>query len=667
MQSSNRTTDNDTPKQPRHLLEQLELLTRENKLLEQALQEHQALVQALFNQSPTATILVDRQGRIVGYNHAREELGGRLPQIGEIMYKDYANRHEMDMYGELMHCIEIEETRHFLEQKYNDKYIDITISPYSNGAIIMSEDVTKRKTAEEAVRHAEHEKHLILSSVSEIVCYQNLNHKIMWVNRAGGDIVGRNPESLVGELCYSIWGKRKSPCEECPIDRVVETRKPFHFEYNASDGTIWERTIYPAVDEHNELTGIVIVMLNITQRKKIAEEREKIQAQLVQAQKMEAVGTLAGGVAHDFNNLITAIHGIIDLAIEHLDKTDPLYADLVDVYQAAERASDLTRQLLLFSRQHPTQFQMTNVNNLITDLLKMLKRLIGEDIVITPDFEEKLWNIKADRGTLEQVIMNLALNARDAMPLGGRLTIRTENVILDESYCSVIHEAKPGRYVRITLADSGMGIHKEMIHRIFEPFFSTKEPGKGTGLGLSVVYGIVKQHQGWINVYSELDHGTEFKIYIPSINEQIPVLQEPEKSTSLEKLCGDGEKILIVEDESCVRDFAERALSRHGYQVFAASTAVEAMELFNEHRDSIDLVFTDVVLPDLNGIDLLDDILFQKESLPVMVCSGYTDSKSQWMVIKKKGYRFLQKPYSLYDLLCAIRETIQKEKDSSDK
>lgn len=661
MQSSNRTTDNDTSKQSEHLLQQIDTLTRENQHLEHALKEQHALVQALFNQSPTATILVDRQGKIVGYNHAREELGGRLPQIGGIMYKEYANRHETDMYGEMIQCIECNETRHFLEQKYNDKYLDITISPYSNGAIIMSEDVTKRKMAEEAVLHAEHEKHMILSSVSEIVCYQDLNHRIKWVNRAGGDIVGRNPESLVGEICYAVWGNRQSPCEECPVDQIIQTRKPFRFEYNASDGTTWERTVYPAVDEHHELTGVVIVMLNVTQRKKISEDREKIQAQLVQSQKMEAVGTLAGGVAHDFNNLITAIHGIIDLAIEHLDKSDPLYADLVDVYQAAERASDLTKQLLLFSRQHPTQFRLTNINRLVTDLLKMLKRLIGEDIIVLTQLEEKLWNIKADYGTMEQVIMNLALNARDAMPHGGKLTIRTENVILDESYCSVIHDASPGRYVRVTLSDSGIGIQKEMIHRIFEPFFSTKEPGKGTGLGLSVVYGIVKQHKGWINVYSEIKHGSEFKIYIPAVTEQIAILQEPEHSKSLEKLRGNGERILIVEDETCVRDFAERALSRHGYEVFAASSAIEAMELFKEYMDKIDMIFTDVVLPDLNGIDLLDDILFQKENLNVMVCSGYTDSKSQWQVIKQKGYRFLQKPYSLYDLLSAIRETIQKD------
>lgn len=410
--------------------------------------------------------------------------------------------------------------------------------------------------------------------------------------------------------------------------------------------------------EEEFLTAVVNTLAGIIQRKKAEEEKEKIQAQLLQAQKMEAIGTLTGGVAHDFNNLLTAIQGYTELAMREVDEADPLYMDLKQVLRAAGRAAGLTRQLLLFSRKQPMELTPLNINQTVDSLLKMLNRLIGEDIAIKTDLEPDLWTVRANEGKIEQVIMNLAGNARDAMPEGGELIIKTENVTLDEDYCKVIPESRPGKFVYLSVADTGVGMDKEILQRIFEPFFSTKEVG--TGLGLSVVYGIVKEHEGWINVYSEPGQGSTFKVYLPAF--YVEPEDETEETVSLQELRGRGERILLVEDEEGVREFVRRALSENGYVVFEATSAEEALDIFERAKGRFRLVFSDVVLPDESGLQLVDQLLFRKPELRVLLSSGYADQKSQWPVICERGFRFLQKPYALPDLLRAIREAVEQAK-----
>jgi signal transduction histidine kinase/CheY-like chemotaxis protein len=388
------------------------------------------------------------------------------------------------------------------------------------------------------------------------------------------------------------------------------------------------------------------------------QEKEKLQAQLLQAQKMEAVGTLAGGVAHDFNNLLTAIQGYTEIALLDVEKAEPLSNNLEQIHCAAERATSLTRQLLLFSRRQPMEFAAIKVNRTIEGLSKMLKRLIGEDIVIKTDMEPDLWTIQADAGNIEQVFMNLALNARDAMPEGGILSIKTQNVTIDQEYCKVIPEARPGKFVCLSVADTGIGMDSAVLQRIFEPFFTTKEFGKGTGLGLSVVYGIVKQHEGWINVYSEPRQGSVFKVYLPSCS--IELKDEAEEKISLEKIKGQGERILLVEDENAVREFTAKVLGDNGYKVFAASHAKEAVAIFQREQGKFHMIFSDIVLPDRNGLQLVDQLLKRNPKLLILLSSGYSDDKSQWPAIHEKGFRFLQKPYSIPDLLQAVKEVIEK-------
>jgi CheY-like chemotaxis protein len=343
-----------------------------------------------------------------------------------------------------------------------------------------------------------------------------------------------------------------------------------------------------------------------------------------------------------------------------VDQTSPLYRDLNQIRLAAGRAASLTRQLLLFSRRQPMELTPCNLNSIFEDLLKMLRRLIGEDITINTDLKADLWTILADAGNIEQVIMNLAVNARDAMTDGGKITIKTENVRLDEEYCKTYTYARPGTFVCLSVEDTGIGMDRETIQHIFEPFFTTKETGKGTGLGLSVVYGIIKQHEGWINVYSEPGQGTTFKIYLPAS----PVKHEDEKKEkiSLEGLQGNGERILLVEDEEPVRNLVARAMSKNGYVVTVARNAEEAMDIFEKEGRNFHLVFTDVVLPNKSGLQLIDHLLSRKPELPVLLSSGYTDQKSQWSIIQKRKYRFLQKPYTIPDLLKIIREILEQAK-----
>jgi len=386
------------------------------------------------------------------------------------------------------------------------------------------------------------------------------------------------------------------------------------------------------------------------------EELRETQDQLLQAQKMEAVGRLAGGVAHDFNNLLTAISGYAELLSCDASLSESVQGDIGQIRKAAGQAASLTRQLLAFSRRQPLQPVVIDLNRIVVDTDAMLRRLIGEDIELVTTLDEASCQAKADPGQLEQVMINLAVNARDAMPEGGKLTVTTRHVVLDSKACATIHDARPGSFVCLSIEDTGSGIERDILDQIFEPFFSTKGPTKGTGLGLAVVYGIIRQHGGWINVFSEPNQGTAFKVYLPSIQDTRSASEESTTTDESNVARGAGQRILLVEDEEAVRELASRALKENGYVVFEAGAYEEALELFEREGGNFDLVFSDVVLPDKSGIRLIDDLLSRRPDLQILVSSGYTDQKSQWPVIQEKGFRFLQKPYSLVDLLGTVDE-----------
>jgi two-component system cell cycle sensor histidine kinase/response regulator CckA len=393
-------------------------------------------------------------------------------------------------------------------------------------------------------------------------------------------------------------------------------------------------------------------------RKKAEEEKKKMEEQLLQAQKMEAIGRLTGGVAHDFNNLLTAIRGYTDMALDQADAGTQLFQDLREIQISAERAMNLTRQLLLFSRRQPMEFSYIDFNILVENLMGLLHRIIGEDIEVHYHLASDPLVVYADQTSIEQVLMNLVVNARDAMQDGGLITIKTDRILISEENRTEQTDASPGDYIKFSVIDTGTGMDAETQNHIFEPFFSTKEFGKGSGLGLSVVYGIVQQHKGWIHVTSDVDKGSVFEVYLPLVT-----MRRAEKKTQQEiqsiLAMGHGERIMVIEDEDSVRHFAMRALSRGGYTVFTASNEQEAMEVFNREQGNLHLIFSDVVLPNMNGIKLIEKLLILNPEIKVLMSSGYTDQKSQWKIIREKGYPFLQKPYTFETLLRNIHELLK--------
>src|SRR5881296_3818073 len=389
------------------------------------------------------------------------------------------------------------------------------------------------------------------------------------------------------------------------------------------------------------------------ERKRAEEALRQSEARLRQAQKMEAVGRLAGGVAHDFNNLLTVITSYSDLLLEDLGPADPKRDDVQQIRKAAEGAAALTRQLLAFSRQQVLQPKALDLKATVAGTEKLLKRLIGEDIQLTTVLARDLGVVKADPGQIEQIIINLAVNARDAMPTGGRLTIEVANVDMDETYVRGHAPAGPGRYVMLALSDTGIGMDQQTKARIFEPFFTTKAPGKGTGLGLATVYGIVKQSGGFIWVYSEPGHGTSFKIYLPRVDEPVSPAGAPAP-----QVVGGSETVLVVEDVAAVRAVTRQMLERQRYCVLEAANGATALSLARQHQSAIHLLVTDVVMPEVSGRELADQLVQLRPDMRVLFMSGYTDDAVVRHGILQEGIAYLQKPFTPDTLARKVRAVL---------
>ncbi len=416
------------------------------------------------------------------------------------------------------------------------------------------------------------------------------------------------------------------------------------------DGSFWEAdsVITPVRDAAGTLVGYLQLTRDVTR------ERE-LEAQLRQTQKMETVGRLAGGIAHDFNNLLTAISGYSQLLLADLAADDPHRADVAQIDRAAGRATELTHQLLAFSRRQVLQPVVVDLNTIVRGIAPMLRRLLGEDVALRTTLASDLGAVRADPGQIEQVIVNLAVNARDAMPSGGTLTLETANIELDDRFVEAHSEVTPGHYVRLVARDTGSGMDAETLARIFEPFFTTKDLGKGTGLGLATVYGIVKQSGGYIYVTSEPDAGAAFSVYLPQVDE--PVSPGRGMPAAGDAALGDAETVLVVEDETAVRDVVRTVLERHGYRVLAAGDASEALAIATAHPASIDLLLTDVVLPGLSGPELAEQLRDTRSGLRVLFTSGYAETTS--LDLAALGpHAYLAKPFTLDGLARKVREAL---------
>ncbi len=462
-------------------------------------------------------------------------------------------------------------------------------------------------------------------------------------------------------LSHTAWDVYSSPADrEAFVSRLLIEGILTNFEacYRKKDGSqVWvleNATLLEA--ENGKPAQIEGTLVDIT-------ERRQLEEQFRQAQKMEAVGRLAGGIAHDFNNMLTVIKGYSQLLNDEVGQNQRLRHAAEEINEAADRAASLTRQLLAFSRRQVLEPKVLSLNEVVVNMDKMLRRLIGEDVELVPVTDPALGRVKADPGQLEQVIMNLAVNARDAMPDGGKLTIETANVELDATYARGHISVQPGSYVMLAVSDTGCGMDAQTQSQIFEPFFTTKERGKGTGLGLATVYGIVKQSGGYIWVYSELGHGSTFKVYLPRVEEPVKVTAEARKP--LEVPARGTETILLVEDEESVRQLTRECLTSNGYTVLDAKDGMEAIQIAERHEGHIDLLLTDVVMPPISGRVLAQCLAPLRPTMKVLYISGYTDDVIVRHGVLDQGTAFLQKPFTKQALINKVREVLEQDKPAA--
>ena len=499
---------------------------------------------------------------------------------------------------------------------------------------------------------------LITENAADMIAVLDSEGGRLYTSPSYERILGYPPEEMEETPLFDlVHPEDRKLVEEAMKDAGTGTGRRFEHRMRHRDGTwrLLESTVSTIQNDDGKGTKLVIVNRDITGRRRLEE-------QFRQSQKMEAVGRLSGGIAHDFNNILGVIIGYGEILQERMDPKDELATCVEEVLQAGRRAAALTRQLLAFSRQQVLEPKVIDVNSIIMDLEKMLRRLIGEDIELTTALDSTLGRIKADSGQIEQAILNMAVNARDAMPDGGKLVIKTENAEMDEiAVRKYSYPVKPGRYVLLTVSDTGVGMNVATQAHIFEPFFTTKEKGKGTGLGLATVYGVVKQSDGYIEVHSELGHGATFRIYLPIVDAPI----DREKRPAAKSMPASGnETILLAEDEQNLRTLTRNVLESLGYKILDAATGEDAFEISRQYSGRIDLIVTDVVMPGMNGPALADHVTRYRPDVKVLYISGYT-GQAVGQGVLPAGCNFLPKPYTRENLAKKVREALHTEPTSA--
>lgn len=631
----------------------------ERRRVEEALRESEERYRTLAESAEDEIFIIDRQDRIAYVNSfAAARLGGtRKDVVGKptsAMFSHETADKQLQNLQQVFRSGRALSSEARMPSPQGEVWLHTRLTPIRdhNGEVAsvlgISRDITARKQTEEQLQKLVH---AVEQSPSSIVI-TDVQGNIEYVNPKFTEITGYSLEEAIGK------NPRILKSEETPPERYKqlwdtissgrEWRGEFHNKRKNGE-LFWEYAlISPIKNEQEKITHYVAIKEDISSRKSLEE-------QLRQAQKMEAVGRLAGGVAHDFNNLLTAINGYSELVLNRLGHNDPIRKDIEEIKKAGERAATLTCQLLAFGRKQVLQPRVLDLNAVVIDMEKMLLRLISEDIELKAQLEPELGHVKADPGQLEQIIVNLVVNARDAMPRGGTLALTTKNVTVDKSFAARHVGMSPGRYVRLSVCDTGYGMDAETKSHLFEPFFTTKTKGKGTGLGLSTVYGIVKQSNGYIHVTSEIGIGTTFDVYLPSVEWR----EAKKESEGGLKEQPDGlETILLVEDEEMIRTLGIEILQMKGYTVLAAFDGAEALAISERYEGPIHLLLTDVVMPQMGGRELAERLTKMRPETKVIYMSGYTDDAIVHYGVRETGIAFLQKPFKPDALTQKVREVL---------
>ena len=656
----------------------------------------------IFNNSPLGIELYDHDGIMIDINQRACEMFAMKPQscIHKVTLNDHPNYQSSDLRKQLNKGREIRQkiklslqTTSNETEKTETRYYQIITTPLMHisptiGYFTQIFDITEQELSRIKLREEKEFLNAIVDTNHIIIVGLDKQHLIRIFSKGAEEITGYSRAEVLGEdwcalflgfenqknldtvwksaweqdykaFKHSLANRDKPDVEWDPIQEgnTYTVTGPLQTRDGTIKTILWQNTkIYSGVDESLHLH--ISIGMDITDRKQAKVEKEKLESQLHQAQKMESVGRLAGGVAHDFNNMLSVILGNAEIAMEDLEPTHSVRENLQEINNAALRSSDVVRQLLAFARKQTIAPKVLDLNEAVQKMLKMLRRLIGEDINLSWNPMLNLWPVKIDTSQIDQILANLCVNARDAISGVGKLTIETGRQTFGTEYCKEHPGFIPGDFVVLAVSDNGCGMDKDTMKNLFEPFYTTKEMGKGTGLGLATVYGIVKQNNGFINVYSEPDQGTTFRIYLPRYLAETEILEE--KPADPINLLGT-ETILLVEDEPSILGMTRMMLERMGYKVIAAGTPGEAIALAHEHAGEIHLLMTDVVMPEMNGRDLARNILSVYSNLKLLFMSGYTTNVIAHQGVLDEGVQFIQKPFSKNDLAIKLREVLDED------
>jgi PAS domain S-box-containing protein len=646
----------------------------DQKNAEEALRESEERYRMVVSSAREGIILQDNRGNILTWNGAAEEIFGI--SAAEALKHTSMSR-DWNTYGEDGSELKghdhpslrtlatgepcqnvvmkiVRDTGEFSWVNVNTNPIFKTDEQKPSAVVITFSDITKRKQAEERLRESEAKLRAIFDTVGTgILIIDRETQVIIEANQAAKDMSGIAGEEIVGRTCHALICTDQNG--SCPIQDPGRRVDHTECKLFCADGQQKDilKTLYPITIQGRECC--LAAFVDIADRKRAEAEKAKLQEQLLQSQKMEFVGRLAGGVAHDFNNMLGVILGHAEIALEQADPAQQLRADLQEIQKAAQRSIDLTRQLLAFARKQTASPRVLDVNETVARMLKMLQRLIGEDIRLAWLPGANLWPVKIDPSQIDQILANLSVNARDAIAGVGKVVIATENVTFDELFCTDHADFVPGEYVLLAVSDNGCGMGKEILDKLFEPYFTTKETGKGTGLGLATVYGIVKQNNGFINVLSAPNQGTTLNIYLPR---HAGIVEGTQKDEPQEASMVGRETLLLVEDEKALLHLSKRILEKKGYHVLTAETPDEAIRQAAQHAGQIHLLITDVVMPGMNGRDLARKMGSLYPGIRILFMSGYTADVIAHHGVLDEGVHFIQKPFSRMDLASKVREVL---------